>query len=89
MIKRLPHEEGLETMKRYLEKREDQLVSSDSLYKLVKIILKHNYFELGQDLYHQISGTAILAEFAWHYANIFMAGLEEEIVSYTVFQPLL
>ena len=52
-------------------------------------MLKHNYFELGQDLYHQISGPAILTEFAWHYANIFMAGLEEEIVSYTVFQPLL
>ena len=41
----MPHEEVLETIKRYLEKREDQSVSPDSLYKLAKIILKHDYFE--------------------------------------------
>ena len=39
------HEEGLKTMKRYLDKREDQSVSTDGLYKLSKIILKYNYFE--------------------------------------------
>ena len=66
----IPHEEGLETMKRYLDKREDLLVSSDNLYKLAKIILKHNYFELGQDVYHQILGTAIGTKFAPHYVNI-------------------
>ena len=43
------HDGGLETMWRYLDKREDQSVSSDSLYRLTKNILKHNYFELGQD----------------------------------------
>ena len=84
-----PHEEGLETVKRYLDKREDQSVSSDSLYKLAKTILKHNYFELGQYVYHQILGTAIGTKFALHYANIFRAGLEQEIFSNTEFQPLL
>ena len=64
-------------------------MSSDSLYKLAKTILKHNYFELGQDAYHQILGTAIGTKFASHYANILMAGLEEEIFSSTEFQPLL
>ena len=76
-------------MKRYLDKREDQSVSSDSFYKLGKIILKHNYFELGQDVYHQILGTAIGTKFASHYANIFMVGFEEEIFSSTEFQSLL
>ena len=76
-------------MKRYLEKREDQSVSSDSLYKLVKIILKHHYFELEQDVYHKIFGTAIGLKFALNDANIFMAGLEQEIFSNTEFQPLL
>ena len=74
----IPHKEGLKTMKRYLDKREDQSLSSDSLYKLAKIILKHNCFELGQDVYHQILGTVIGTKFAPHYANIFIAGLEEE-----------
>ena len=76
-------------MKRYLDKREDESVSSDSLYKLAKIILKHNYLELGQDVYHQILGITIGTKFGLHYANIFMAGLEEEIFSSTEFQPLL
>ena len=73
-----PHEECLETMNRYLDKRY-QLVSSDSLYTVGRIILKHNYFDLGQDVYPQILGTAIHAKFAPHYAKRFMAGLEEQI----------
>ena len=85
----VPEKEGLETMKIYLDKREDQSVSSDSLYKLVKIILKHHYFELGQDVYHKIFGTAIGLKFALNDANIFMAGLEQGIFSNTEFQPLL
>ena len=84
----IPHEESSETMKIYLDKREDQSVLSDGLYKLAKIILKHNYLELGQDIYHQILGTAIGTIFAPNYANMFMAELEEEISS-TEFQPLL
>ena len=75
----IPHEEGVEIMRRFLDKREDQSVSSESLCKLANIVLKHNYFELGKDVYHQILGTAIGTKFAPHYANIFMAGLEEEI----------
>ena len=46
----IPHKEGLKKVKSYLDKREDQSVSSDSLYKLPKTILKQNYFELGQDI---------------------------------------
>ena len=85
MYPHIPREEGLETK----NKREDKSVSSDSLYKLTKIILKRNYFKLGQDVYHQILGYPIVTKNAPHYANIFMAGLEEEIFSSTEFQPLL
>ena len=84
----IPHNKGLETMKRYGDKREDQSVFSDSLYKLAKIILKHNYFELGQDAYYQILGTAIDRKFAPHYTNICMAVLKN-IFSNTQIQPLL
>ena len=72
-------------MERYLDKREDQSVSSDSLFKLAKIILKHNYFELGQSNL----GHCHWQDFVPHYANIFMARLEEEIFSNAEFQPLL
>lgn len=57
-----------------------------SLYKLANIVLKHIYFELGKDAYHQILGTAIGRKFAPHYANIFMAGLEEKIFEKPPFQ---
>ena len=81
----MPHKEGLKTMKRYLDRREDQSVPSDSLYKLAKVILKHNYFELGQDVYHQNLGTAIATTFAPHYSKNFMAELEGKIFSNTEF----
>ena len=80
----IPHKEGLETMKKYLNKREDQSVSSGSLYKLAKIILKHNYVELGQDMYHQILGAAVSTKFARHYANIFMSGLDLHFDGYVI-----
>ena len=76
-------------MKRCLEKREDQAVSSDSLYKLAKVILKHNCFGLGQDVYHQIVRSTIATKFAVLYANIFMVAFEDELFINTEFQPLL
>ena len=45
----IPHDEGLQIMKKYLDKREDQSVTSENLYKLAEIVLKHIYFEFGQE----------------------------------------
>ena len=42
----IAHDEGLRIMKKYLDKREDQLVTLENLYKLAEIQLKHNYFEV-------------------------------------------
>ena len=75
----IPHDESLQVMKKYLDKREDESVTSVNLYKLVEIVLKHKYFEFGQDVYQQILGTRIGTTFAPPYANIFMTGIEEEI----------
>ena len=85
----IPHEEGIETIKKYLNLREDQSVSTNSLCDLARIILTENYFELGKDMYHQKLGTAIGTKFAPPYANLFMAGLENKIFSDTNVQPLL
>ena len=67
-----PHDQGVKIMWRFLDKREDQSVSSESLCKLANIVLKHNYFELRKDVCHQILGTATRAKFTPHYVNIFM-----------------
>ena len=85
----MPHEEGLQIMKKYLDKLEGQSVTSENLYKLTEIVLKHNYFEFGQDVYQQILGTAIGTKFTPPYAKIFMAGLEEEIFKNPKFTPFL
>ena len=83
------HDQCGEIMRRFLDKREDQSVSSESLSKLANIVLKHNYFELRKDVYHQILRTAIGTKFAPHYANILMAGLEEEIFEKPHFQSCI
>ena len=85
----IPHEERIETIKKYLNLREDQSVSTNSLCDLARIILTENYFELGKDMYHQKLGTAIGTIFAPAYANLFMAGLENKIFLDTDVQPLL
>ena len=46
----IPHDQVVEIMRRFLDKREDESVSSESLCKLANIVLKHNYFELGRCL---------------------------------------
>ena len=38
----IPHNQGVEVMRRFLDKREDQSVSSENLCKLANIVLKHN-----------------------------------------------
>ena len=79
----------MEILKCFLDKHEDQLVSSENLCRLVKIILKHSYFEGGSDMYHQLLGTAIGTRFASNYVNIFMAGLEENLFKELKFKPNL
>ena len=60
----IPHDEGLEIMKTFLNERDDTPVSTESLCELAKIILEENYFELGEDAFRQILATAIGTKFA-------------------------
>ena len=82
----LPHEEGLETMKRYLDKREGQSVSSDSLYRLAKIILKAYLFQFGARCIPSNLGHCYWHEICTTLCKNFNAGLEEEIFRNTEFQ---
>ena len=49
----IPHEEGLATMKTFLDKRPEKEISTSALCELANIVLKNNYFEHGNDKYHQ------------------------------------
>ena len=70
----IPQEEGLGISKYFLEKREDQSVSCENLCRLVKIIPKGNYFELGSDIYHHLLETAISTKLPPNFGNTFRAG---------------
>ena len=49
--------------------------NDEGLCRLATIILKENYFKLGDEIFHQLLGTAIGTKFAPNYAKKFMAGL--------------
>ena len=52
-------QEGMETMKEYLNLREGQSISTNSLCDLARIILTEFYFKIGTDMYHQKVVTVI------------------------------
>ena len=47
------------------------------LVKMAEFVLTNNYFEFGQRVFHQISGTAIGTKFTPPYACIFMDKLRQ------------
>ena len=57
--------------------------------KIVEFILKSNYFEFGNKIKQQISGTAIGTKFAPPYACIFMSDLETKFLEGQHLQSLV
>ena len=76
----IPHGEGLASLYKFLETRENKQISSDILAELAKIVLKSNIFEFDEKTFKQKSGTAIGTKFARPYAIIYMADLEEKLL---------
>ena len=77
----IPHDEGLAFLKDFLDSRVDKQVTTDTLIELTELVLKNNIFEISDKTYKQIRGTAIGTKFAPPYAVLFMAALEEKILS--------
>ena len=77
----IPHDEGLAFLKDFLDSRVDKQVTTDTLIELTELVLKNNIFEFSDKTYKQLRGTAIGTKFAPPYAVLFMAALEEKILS--------
>ena len=73
--------EGLRVLRKALDSRADQSVSTDSLMDLAEVVLKNNMFEFNGKFYHQIRGTAIGTKCAPPYSILFLADLEEKLLS--------
>ena len=56
---------------------------------LLDIVLKQNYFQFSDKMYHQVQGTAMGTKMAPSYANIFMAELEEQLLANYPIEPAL
>ena len=67
----IPYEAGLQVLEEALENRNHKQISTDKLIKMAQFVLKNNFFK-SNDVFQQISGTAIGTEFAPPYACIFM-----------------
>ena len=85
----IPHGEGLASLRRFLETRDNKQISSDTLTELAEVVLKNNIFEFDEKTFKQKRGTAIGTKFAPPYAILFMANLEEKMLEGFEKKPMI
>ena len=89
----IDHEEGAEACRIKLEERTKKTLSSNSIKKLINLVLKCTAFEFGSKVYRQIKGTCMGTPMAPNYANLFMDHFENcvinEYFAKTGFKPLV
>ena len=83
------HEPGLQALEQALETRNHKQISTDRLVKMAQFVLKNNFFEFNNDVFQQISGTAIGTKFAPPYACIFMDQIETNFLRTQSHQPMV
>ena len=84
----IPHEEGLSALRKRLETRKENYVSTDTI-DLAEVVLKNNIFTFGKNKLKQKRGTAFGTKFAPPYSTLLMAELEEEIIKESGYKPYL
>ena len=75
------HAEGLASIRKNLNNRENKEVTTDTLVELAGIVLKNNYFQFLDKTFKQKQGTAIGTKFAPPYSILLMADLEKRLLS--------
>ena len=76
----IPHDAGLEALRKELDNRENKKTSTDDITKMAEFVLKNNYFELNVKVEKQISGTVIGTKFVPPYAIIFKDQVETDFL---------
>ena len=85
----IPHDDGLTALKKALDKRADQSISSESILELADCVLKNNIFEHNSKTFKQKQGTAIGTKMAPPYAILFMSDLEDEFLKNSPLKPFV
>ena len=73
----IPHNDGIGSSKKHLDRRALSTTSSEDICQLIKFILENNVFSFNDEYFLQVCGTAMGTRMAPCYANIFIAELEE------------
>ena len=77
----IPQEEGVQCVENVLASRPNQEVPSGFIARLLELVLKHNIFEIDNELYQQQVGTAMGCKPAPSYANIHLAQkIDQQII---------
>ena len=84
-----PLKEELEAIRKALDTRENQTISTDSLILLAECVLKNNFFQHNMRYFKQLQGTALWTKFAPPYAILFMGYLEDKFLTSFVEKPLV
>ena len=83
------HEAGLQALEEALENRNHKQISTDKLVKMAQFVLKNNFYEFNNDVFQQISVTAIGTEFAQPYACIFTDQTETKFLRAQSYQSVV
>ena len=85
----IPHEEDMSALRKRLDLRQEKDVTTSTLVELAEVVLKNNIFTFKEKTLKQKRGTAIGTKFAPPYSILFMAKLEEKILSEIELKPYL
>ena len=76
----IPHNEGIDACRYFLNIRQDKLLPADNICDLIKMILTMNNFSFNNEHYLQKHGTAMGTRMAPSYANLFMGKFEQQAI---------
>ena len=87
----IPQNEGIDTVCKAYDNfyKDNPPIPTHYLREMLRLILKENSFQFNGKQYLQIHGTAMGTKMAVSFANIFLAKIETEILSKSVFKPTL
>ena len=83
----IPHQDGIQACAEVWETRTNKDPPTETLIKLLTLVLKCNNFEFNGKHYLQVQGTAMGTKMAPAYANIFMGRLENQLLMSVTLKP--
>ena len=87
-IQSFPNDEGLVSLKYFLDKREVKDPPTDTLVRMAELVLTLNTFEFNGEYYKQVGSVAMGSRLGPNYACLFVGYVEERMLAeYTGRKP--